>query len=398
MIRVGLGLGASWLGGINYFRNLLNAIYTLPDRRIEPVLLLGERVDIGMVAGLPPVEVIQSRWLDPLTARWAVRKICQQAFSRDPFLTRLLRSHSIDVLSHSGFLGRRGALPAISWFVDFQHRGLPQFFRRRDLWYRDRDFRMQSRHATRIIVSSRDAQRALAEFEPSCVEKSRILRFVAQPNLAGEATDLSTIRKRYELSSPYFHVPNQFWVHKNHELILDALAILKGRGEPILVVSTGATHDSRWPRHFGELMARADALGVRDSFRTLGVIPYQDLVGLMVNSVALINPSRSEGWSTSVEEAKSLGKRIILSDLPVHREQAPVDGVYVDPDDALGLADAMGTVLSTFDAVAEERRVARATQELPARVRAFAETYQAIVLEAAAEGPIGRNGTSAESL
>ena len=67
MIRVGLALGASWLGSVNYYRNLLNAIWALPDRQIEPVLLLGERTDIGILAGLPPVEVIWSRWLDPLT-------------------------------------------------------------------------------------------------------------------------------------------------------------------------------------------------------------------------------------------------------------------------------------------------------------------------------------------
>jgi glycosyltransferase involved in cell wall biosynthesis len=217
------------------------------------------------------------------------------------------------------------------------------------------------------------------------VEKSRILRFVAQPALGREPTSLSALQQRYGFAGPYFHVPNQFWSHKNHGLILDALAALKASGDPPLVISTGATEDYRQPRYFDRLMEQAGALGVLDSFRVLGVIPSNDLLGLMVNAAALINPSRSEGWSTSVEEAKSLGKRIILSDLDVHREQAPPDGMYVDPDDPIGLADLMRLVLTTHDSDIERERSTRARHELPGRVRAFAQTYQDIVLASLAK-------------
>ena len=384
MIRVGLALGASWLGSVNYYRNLLNAIFTLRDRQIEPVLLLGERADTGILAGLPPVELIQSSWLDPLTPRWAVRKVWQQAFGSDPLLERFLRSRDIDVLSHSDFLGSQARLPTICWIGDFQHRQLPEYFTKRERLYRDRDFKLQCQHATRILVSSHDAERALATFDEACVAKSRVLQFVAQPSLGGAATELPILEERYGFAGPYLHVPNQFWAHKNHGLILDALALLKDRGQPVLVISTGAKEDYRQPRYFAQLMARADSLGIADSFRTLGVIPQNDLLGLMMNAIALLNPSRAEGWSTSVEEAKSLGKQVILSDIPVHREQAPPDGVYVDPDDAPGLADAMSQAWATFDATVDEARRSRAQSQLPGRVQAFAERYQAIVLEVSA--------------
>lgn len=44
---------------------------------------------------------------------------------------------------------------------------------------------------------------------------------------------------------------------------------------------------------------------------------------LMKHAIAIINPSLFEGGSTTVEEAKSLLKVIILSGIPVHREQNP---------------------------------------------------------------------------
>ena len=99
--------------------------------------------------------------------------------------------------------------------------------------------------------------------------------------------------------------------------------------------------DSRRPGHFEEFMRRATEMGCAEEFKVLGLVSYADLIGLMRYSTALINPSLFEGWSTTVEEAKSLGKTIILSDIPVHREQAPDNGRFFDPGSPTQLADRM---------------------------------------------------------
>ena len=54
---------------------------------------------------------------------------------------------------------------------------------------------------------------------------------------------------------------------------------------------------------------------------------------LMRTSMALINPSRFKGWSTTVEEAKSFGVPLILSDIDVHREQTDGTARYFGIDD-----------------------------------------------------------------
>ena len=75
--------------------------------------------------------------------------------------------------------------------------------------------------------------------------------------------------------------------------------------------------------------------------RLLGMIPYADLTALMQASVALLNPSLFEGWSTPVEEARALGVPLVLSDLAVHREQAGNDAMYFERHSAAALADAL---------------------------------------------------------
>jgi glycosyltransferase involved in cell wall biosynthesis len=149
----------------------------------------------------------------------------------------------------------------------------------------------------------------------------------------------------------------------------------------VQVLATGNPSDHRQPGHFADLMERAAHAGVAATFRCLGTLPYTDLLTLMRGSVAVVNPSLFEGWSTTVEEAKSLGKRIVLSDLPVHREQAPARGVYFNPRDAEDLAEKLWQVWSSFDADADASAALAAAQELPARLAAYAAAYEGIVLD-----------------
>ena len=74
------------------------------------------------------------------------------------------------------------------------------------------------------------------------------------------------------------------------------------------------------------------------------MIPLDHVYALLRSSTALINPSRFEGWSTTVEEAKSFGVPMILSDLDVHREQTGGAARYFGINDPEMLADHLSEV------------------------------------------------------
>ena len=61
-------------------------------------------------------------------------------------------------------------------------------------------------------------------------------------------------------------------------------------------------------------------------------------MSLMKFSIAVINPSKSEGWSSTVEQAKSLGKFVLLSNLTVHKEQNPRRSYFFRVDDDFRLS------------------------------------------------------------
>jgi hypothetical protein len=58
----------------------------------------------------------------------------------------------------------------------------------------------------------------------------------------------------------------------------------------------------------------------------------------MKNSLAIIQPSLFEGWSTVVEDAKALNKWILLSDIAVHREQIKENVDFFNPKKPIELA------------------------------------------------------------
>jgi glycosyltransferase involved in cell wall biosynthesis len=188
------------------------------------------------------------------------------------------------------------------------------------------------------------------------------------------------LRAKFELPARFVHLPNQLWKHKNHELVVEALA----RTPEVVVVATGPTENYRHAGLFTDLMAQVRKLGLGERFRHLGLVSFAEMISLMRHSVAVINPSRFEGWSTTVEEAKSLGKRLLVSDIPVHREQAPARASYFGVDDPAAVAAQLAEAWSAYDPEADGIAAAEAAQLLPGRTRAFAETYESIVRDVVA--------------
>jgi glycosyltransferase involved in cell wall biosynthesis len=173
---------------------------------------------------------------------------------------------------------------------------------------------------------------------------------VSQPDTrlsnADDVADKEAIELKYGFRGKYFYLPNQFWAHKNHWLVLKAVAELKSRGTEVLVICTGNLNDYRVrnTEYIDVLREFIVKESLEKNALILGLIPYEDVLYLMRNCLAVINPSRFEGWSSTVEEAKSIGKRVLLSNIAVHMEQNPSGARYFDPDDVAGLSAVMQEV------------------------------------------------------
>lgn len=210
----------------------------------------------------------------------------------------------------------------IEWITDFQQLYYPDFFPKDELEYSIARYKTIAASGLKLVFSSQDAKNDYLKFYPDNNNKISILRFASiLPKLP--IIDLNTLFKQYGINTRYFITPNQFWPHKNHKIIVEALELLVNKYPAVNVqfVFTGKTKTYRDEKIYLELVKLIEQKKLTTYFKFTGFIPRQDQILLMKNSIAVIQPSLFEGWSTLVEECKALNKFIILTDLNVHLEQ-----------------------------------------------------------------------------
>jgi glycosyltransferase involved in cell wall biosynthesis len=361
-----------WLGGRNYFASLFSAVHEVAPPDLKLVLVLGQKTVSSLPEEYPWLEVRRTPLMDRLHPAWLARQVTLRKFESDYLLAWYLSRHDIDLLSHSAYLGPRSSIKTLPWLYDFQFMHLPQYWTPKQIRWSEKRYNDACKHGHGLIVSSEDAHRDLRAFAPWCKKPAYVMPFVSNPVDFSRLPTEEAMREKYALPERYFHLPNQFWSNKNHRLVIDALALLKQRGVDATIVCTGKTFDARMPQHFDQLMAHCEQQGVVDRFRVLGMVPHADLQGLMAHAWAVINPSRFEGWSTSVEEAKTLHKRLLLSDLPVHREQAPRTARFFGVDDVQGLASHIEETLQEPPKPLDEAAI---TIDYQRRLRAYGQLY-----------------------
>lgn len=372
--------GNAWLGGWNYMRNLVRTLSNYGDPAIETLLFMGpDRANdpsLAVLSDLPRTRIIT----DPAFAEHQVRAQIGRTLvtGRNRAILDAYRRERIDIaLAPATYLGWRSEIPSIAWFPDFQHRRMPHMFSRSTWWKRELGFRAQIASSAKILLSSDDAERDCLRYYPATRGRTSVARF-SVPLEGWPDADTAWQRLRSEgWPENYVFLPNQFWQHKNHELAIDAAALLAKRGSSRVILATGNPNDPRFPGYFSALQRRISQSGASTHIRVIGQVEYSLVQALLIGANALLNPSRFEGWSTTIEEAKSVGTPMLLSDLAVHKEQAP-SANFFPIDDAKALADSIeASPPRKLDEIREA--ILRAGEGNISRARNFAEDLKKVI-------------------
>lgn len=335
--------GDQWAAGIYYLENLFFALNSVNDE-FKPKIDLLVRDQFDNQNSNPYVNnIIQiPKWFNI----WNARSI--QLWKRlgiwlgvEPFFSSYLAKKQVDIVFSRTDFGTKFNIPLLCWIPDFQHLHFPEMFSEKDLISRNKGYAKIAENADRIVLSSQNAVQDFINFAPKEAHKARVLSFVAQIPDDIYDKDPTLVCNLYHLPNKFYYLPNQFWKHKNHETVIQALAIAKKQRQEITIVCTGNLSDYRNPLHSSELLEIISKLNIRQNFIILGTVPHVHVFQLIRQSIAVLQPSLFEGWSTTVEETKSLGKSIILSDIPVHREQNPPEATFFDTKNADMLAECM---------------------------------------------------------
>jgi|CXWL01.1.fsa_nt_gi glycosyltransferase involved in cell wall biosynthesis len=374
---------AEYSGGLNYIRNLLYAISLVNHDRISPYVFFSSDISADIEAQFSRyASVVKTKLLQRGTAPWFIRTVLYKVFGSMILVNALLKSYGIIVVSHVWFV-YKGRVPfhIIGWIPDFQYLHLPELFPTLDP---DEETRQNQRIISQSEIVILSSYNALEDFKriaaPETQSRGKVLQFVSQPRNSESphiTVTRDAIEQKYDFRGNFFFLPNQFWAHKNHIVVLQAVKLLKHRGINVLVLCTGNVKDyrTRSTNYINSIYEFIEANDLQDNVKILGHIDYNDVLFMMKNSLAVLNPSRFEGWSSSVEEAKSMGKSVILSRIGVHVEQNPPNGRYFDPDDAVALSHILAEAWSAPADASHDEAEQMARDALQKRTVEFGKAY-----------------------
>ena len=345
LIAVG---SASWQGGIQYIINFIagvNALAEKQEHKIE-VLLIKEsyqeiinldefpflRIKIlDKNKGIPKVNIFQK------AINFISFKIYKYNYS--PRLINFLKSEKVDFV-YPMALPLSTGLNAAGWVADFQHRNFPDiinqnFTKQAEVWIQS-----ELKNSCKVVLSSEFCKSDCLKFFPEYYDKTVVMPFAVHiSKKLFKSEFLVDTEIKYQIEKPFFLISNLFANTKNHKVVFEALGILKKAGVEINLICTGNIVDSRDITFINEILKIITNNGIRSQVQLLGLIPREEQINLYRLSIGMIQPSLSEGWSTCVEEAKVLGKDMLLSNIEVHKEQWPENPWFFNPYDAFELAE-----------------------------------------------------------
>jgi len=371
-----------WHGGISHLRSLFCAIKKTFKNDTSLILLKNTNSDAGSSnIDLCADETLQIPELKRKASR-VTNRIIFRLFGYDLLVRNFIKKHKFDLLFGVTLTTSCGNVPTLSWIYDFQHHHLPEMFNCSERDQRDKTFLQTAKMSTRIIVMSESVKRDFERFAPQYVHKVRVLKTACYIPESVYDTSPEFVVSRYYLPENFFYLPNQFWKHKNHEFVFQAVKQLKDQGLKVNLVCSGHFVDYRHSSYFADLWQKLSRWNIRNQIIYLGLIPYEHVFQLMRQSICVINPSLFEGFGLTVDEARSLGKKVLLSDIEVFREQNPPKGVFFNPEDPKDLAEKMDQIWHDTMPGPDNNLEKKAREILPERLRESAYSFISVANEA----------------
>jgi FkbM family methyltransferase len=274
-------------------------------------------------------------------------------------------------------------IPAVFHLHDLQHLHFPENFSLGDIAARNDLYRLSADLSHMIIASSDFVRNDIISKMGVPAEKTVRIPVTWDPKVeAGLGTlPAAGARRKYKLPDTFGLYPAQFWPHKNHVRLVEALAIVRDRMKNIdfKLVFTGNRDHSAW----AQVSATIDRLGLRDHIVCLDYVPVEHLAGIYKNAAFCVMPSLFEASSYPVIEAQVLGCPAMCSNVTSLPELVRGGaGLLFDPYDPEDISSKMVQWLCAPDeaAACAERAAHKVRREhgMDAYASAIASVYQQI--------------------
>jgi glycosyltransferase involved in cell wall biosynthesis len=258
-----------------------------------------------------------------------------------PAVNALLTAHQIDVVWYlSAWECCTLEVPYITVVWDLQHRRQPFFPEVSDdgKWaYRERWMSTVLRRAALVVAGTKVGRDEITGFYGVPEERIRLMPHPT-PTFAAEAG----VSAPPIIKGEYLLYPAQFWPHKNHVNLLEALRLLRERdGLHLKLALTGSDKGN-----LAFVRETTNRLGLAEQVHFLGFVSVEELASLYRHALALSYVTFFGPENLPPLEAFALGCPVIASEVAGAREQLADAALFVDPRSPEQIASAVRSLRS----------------------------------------------------
>ena len=325
------GLGSiNWIGGVQYITNIIHALDQIAtEHPLEIHLIKSQRQHFLEIAKIKNNKIIVED-VNELFPPWSFSNRVKWFLQRNLMNRIVPRSENYFIRNHFDFVypnsisNANGKLNVASWIADFQYYYYPEGASKEFTQSAHDEINFTAYHSPKIVLSSLACEQDCNTIFPVTKGKTYAMPFTVFIDRGLlEFDDFAALINKYRIPENFIVVSNSFCPTKNHKILFQALHLLNEEGIKVNLLCTGNIVDQRNLHFANEILQMLTEFKVRDQVYLLGIVPRADQIAIYRMAKAIIQPSLNEGWSTPVEEAKSLGKHLIVSDIDVHKEQCP---------------------------------------------------------------------------
>lgn len=260
-------------------------------------------------------------------------------------LEKTLYKHSIDIcyfLTQSTLSLSLIDMRYILTIFDTSHRDFMEFPEVYEKFQFDnREFMMHRaiNKAVAVVVDSQYSKQNIITRYGTSADRVHVCHYSPSINATPSQIPID-IKAKYNIQGEYIYYPAQFWAHKNHIYILEALKILRDRDITLYAIFSGSNRGN-----LSYISRKIDEFGLHDIVRYIGFAPNEELSSLYMQSLALVMPTYFGPTNIPPLEAFALGVPVVYSNLPDLQEQVGDAALLCNLTNPVSLANHLESLL-----------------------------------------------------
>lgn len=245
--------------------------------------------------------------------------------------------------SPSHYLPPITLMPKVCTIHDLGYLEFSEQFKKYDFWQLKYWTAISISVSKYIIAVSNSTQKDIVRHYPFVSKKVKVIHHgydKSRFNHEVSASDVRRIRDKYKLPENYILFLSTLKPSKNIEGLLAAFARIYEKFPEYKLVIAGK---KGWL--FESIFKKVKELNLEDEVVFTDFVPEDDKPALFKGAKVLVSPSFWEGFGIQALEAMACGTPVVVSNIASFPEVVGEAGIYVNPKNAINIAEGIEIVL-----------------------------------------------------